>query len=649
MPYPSRKIRRICACTHQRPRRIHNQYVIWYDEDVHDLRSVETEFPTIVLNDSLTSNETPSCEPTVSSLNDNEIDFRISFDESEDEDYTPTISCFDDLDFFKDFENEFPAIVYNNALTSKSDFLTKPTLKPQHIDEFNLKDETSLSECDEGEQNVLYFNDLFSFNVIYPDDSKLNEDNDDDKIDIEHSLGDLSVKPLLDCAGDVVDFRTWLGISGLQYIDADFVDFEERLELMEEGLSGRMLMEHKDAQGQGVFTSRAWRRLFEIKGLLGFHLLDFLGTALSYTSIRDPMLRLCHRLIACSIAGRSQAPKKVTVADLFHLRGMNVGLVNIPYLLARYLRLFTSRRKRKAMISRDLPVIDMAELVRLQICKELDDTWVWVASGPERQPDDAAGTLEVTEGAPDVVKVEEDENEIRGALEEHEVMDVMARDLSRFTVWAARGISQLLDTAGATYKKTGIIMEYLVKINKKARILELKRRYFEDYCSDNQYAVSIKEDMAYLCLHSPKTTKETRSICLIQEKQIRCGRHGTRAQLNNLGREIKKVNENVYASQVGCEHCKGPHYTKDFSLKEEGKPLEEAYYTQFGAPFQGGGYRAATLRSYQRRNANPLYQERRQSMEEPLSNFMSEIAKRQEENSNMIKEIRALTDAANRN
>nr|GEW74350.1 hypothetical protein [Tanacetum cinerariifolium] len=37
-------------------------------------------------------------------------------------------------------------------------------------------------------------------------------------------------------------------------------------------------------------------------------------------------------------------------------------------------------------------------------------------------------------------------------------------------------------------------MEYLVKIRKKACILELKRRYFEDYCSDNQYAISIKED-----------------------------------------------------------------------------------------------------------------------------------------------------------
>ncbi|GKF93541.1 hypothetical protein Tco_0283241, partial [Tanacetum coccineum] len=81
------------------------------------------------------------------------------------------------------------------------------------------------------------------------------------------------------------------------------------------------------------------------------------------------------------------------------------------------------------------------------------------------------------------------------------------------------------------------------------------------------------------------------------------------AQQNNLGREIKKVNENVYAAQVGCEQCKGPHYTKDYPLKEEGKPLEEAYYTQFGGPFQGGGYRATTPWYYQRNNANPSYQE----------------------------------------
>ncbi|GJS20636.1 hypothetical protein Tco_0449268 [Tanacetum coccineum] len=62
-----------------------------------------------------------------------------------------------------------------------------------------------------------------------------------------------------------------------------------------------------------------------------------------------------------------------------------------------------------------------------------------------------------------------------------------------------------------------------------------------------------------------------------------------------------------------------------------------------------GGYRAAVLGFYQRNNANPSYQEQRQSMEDTLSKFMSKSAKRHEENSNLIKEIRASTNAAIRN
>ncbi|GJR03691.1 retrovirus-related pol polyprotein from transposon TNT 1-94 [Tanacetum coccineum] len=206
--------------------------VKYYEDEDDCFTNFESEFPAIVFDD--TSDAALSCEPTVSPLNDNKIDFRISFDESDDEDYTviydensfsykiisvndlktdskndndkvnmplfstpePEVSYSNDLDFFKDFENEFPAIVYNDALTSKSDFLTEPTESPQHIDEFNLKNETSLSECDEKEQNVLYFNDLFPFNVIYHDDLKSDKDNDIDEIDIEQSSGDMSVVPL---------------------------------------------------------------------------------------------------------------------------------------------------------------------------------------------------------------------------------------------------------------------------------------------------------------------------------------------------------------------------------------------------------------------------------------------------------------------
>ncbi|GJV92339.1 retrovirus-related pol polyprotein from transposon TNT 1-94 [Tanacetum coccineum] len=122
------------------------------------------------------------------------------------------------------------------------------------------------------------------------------------------------------------------------------------------------------------------------------------------------------------------------------------------------------------------------------------------------------------------------------------------------------------------------------------------------------------------------------------------------AQLNNLGREINKVNEKVYAAQVSCKLCKGPHYTKDCSQREEGKTLEEAYYTQFGAPYQPGGqYRVAGPGFYQRNNGNSSYPDRRSSLEESLTKFMAESAKRHEDNSNIIKEIRASTDAVIRN
>ncbi|GKG28353.1 hypothetical protein Tco_0406680, partial [Tanacetum coccineum] len=47
-----------------------------------------------------------------------------------------------------------------------------------------------------------------------------------------------------------------------------------------------------------------------------------------------------------------------------------------------------------------------AKLVRLQIYEELDDTWAWVAPGPERHQVDATGATKdapvVDEGAPAV-------------------------------------------------------------------------------------------------------------------------------------------------------------------------------------------------------------------------------------------------------
>ncbi|GJZ74261.1 hypothetical protein Tco_0638407 [Tanacetum coccineum] len=483
-PYPSRKIRRICAYTSPKtmketrsntpmdnPKITMEEYIrleeekaqkrgkvfnwetakygkIWYDEEVHDLRSIETKFSPIVFNDNLTSDETLFCEPT------------------------PSVSCIDYLDFFKDFENEFPTIVYNDALTSKSDFSTEPTLCPQHINEFDLKDKTSLSEYDEVEQNVLYFNDLFTFNIIYPDDLKSDKDNDDNEIDMIQSSGGnkntQGLNKLLEASHDKinkvfimksfvmklnVNIMAWkylvngmlfnliknlyvpFGIpfdpkryykdgdptrmlrrpryQGMEYSDQDIADFEERLErihdkgthrgqvldfegmpeLIRDVLYARMRMEHRDGDGVMVFTSQAWGRVFETRGPLvrelileflstlrfGEVLLDldtpstiqFLGTSPSYTLIRDLVLRLYYRMMAHNIAGKSQAPEKVTVTDLFYLRGLDVRSVNIPYLLARYLRRVVAGRKNRALIS-----------------------------GPARQEGDAGGVVEEASVAP---------------------------------------------------------------------------------------------------------------------------------------------------------------------------------------------------------------------------------------------------------
>ncbi|GJT44151.1 hypothetical protein Tco_0952866 [Tanacetum coccineum] len=230
------------------------------DDDLHNLGSVKAEFPAIVINDAVAPQDELQCKSQVSTPVNDEIDFRISFDESEDEDYIilfdknsfsykmiyvndlktdskndyekvmPSIpspehafSYFDDLDFFTDFENEFPAIVYNDAQIGGQDMALPPR-----------------------EQRYKF-----------------------------------------------------LRYEGLEYLNTDIVNFEGRLarvhrrevhrvlvfdfgglpDFMAEGLSGRMLMEHRDEAGVSVFTSKAWRRIFYIKGSLVYELiLEFFST-----------------------------------------------------------------------------------------------------------------------------------------------------------------------------------------------------------------------------------------------------------------------------------------------------------------------------------------------------------------------------------
>nr|GEX64463.1 hypothetical protein [Tanacetum cinerariifolium] len=206
-------------------------------------------------------------------------------------------------------------------------------------------------------------------------------------------------------------------------------------------IDARLSMRHIDAKGLVVFTSHAWRRLFDIRGPLVKLMLEFfntyrfdnlvldldtngflsfqlggarnerlLGGDLAiygvleycpfYLLITNALRRLCHRLIAHTIAGRGQAPEKVTSTDIYFLRSMDQDAVNLPYLLAHYLFRHVKRRNQGAQMSRgyfiarladhfgllmeeslqkttivvrELGEIDLAELARLHICASLGD------------------------------------------------------------------------------------------------------------------------------------------------------------------------------------------------------------------------------------------------------------------------------------
>ncbi|GJT33348.1 putative ribonuclease H-like domain-containing protein [Tanacetum coccineum] len=457
------------------------------DDDLHDLRSVEAEFPAIVINDAFALQDALSCKYQVSTPVNDEIDFRILFDESDDKGYTIIYDknlfsykmiYVNNLKTDSENDNEKADIVYNDALTSKSDCLTEQTLNPRHNNESDLNDETSLPEYNVVGQNILYFNDLFPFNIIHPNDLKSDDDNDNKEIDIIQSSEDLSPLPLCE------QRHPFLRYQGLEYTDVDIADFKERLEriysreihrvqvmdfvgmpkLMRDGLFARMVMEHRDDAGVVVFTSRAWRRLFDTRGPLVKELIlewsqetieleavysglglhtgeemespsfarywsesermipgkgdlhdywrgistdgDFLGPPSSYTLIRDPVLRLCHRMMAHSIVGGVRHLKRFATR---RKSGAHISGGQFVARLAEHFGLLTVKILRGLMvITHELLIIDMGEL--------------------------------------------EDVHAIRRELTEQcEVIDAIARDFSRFSTWAVTGFARMMDRAGVTY------------------------------------------------------------------------------------------------------------------------------------------------------------------------------------------------------
>ncbi|GJW20403.1 hypothetical protein Tco_0031025 [Tanacetum coccineum] len=210
---------------------------------------------------------------------------------------------------------------------------------------------------------------------------------------------------------------------------------------------------------------------------------DFLTMFPSYTAIKEPLRRLCHRLIAFTIAGRGQAPKKVTTTDLYYLRRMYKGTVNVPYMLAQYLFRHTEGRKERAkmsrghfivrlaehfglltgerlqgltMVVRDLTEIDMNELVAAagatQADQEIPKEGVQDDPTPVQAPRAPPATPSSRIVPQRLLRLEEEVHGLRDSIrEQHVLLERMSINQERLSTWVVDRITQLMHQSGLAF------------------------------------------------------------------------------------------------------------------------------------------------------------------------------------------------------
>ncbi|GKB31039.1 hypothetical protein Tco_0870440 [Tanacetum coccineum] len=220
------------------------------------------------------------------------------------------------------------------------------------------------------------------------------------------------------------------------------LDFVGLTEEMRQTLADRLRMVYTRDEGQELFLSHAWRRLFEIRGPL-------LGGARRMMTWRQFILAL----------GLHTTEEMAEDGFEAHVEGRKSGarLFEGHFIrrLAAHFGLVSDEGLRGlSVITCELPMIDLHEIVRLNICVRLGDTWAWVAPGLERQPAAAFGALELAEGAHDerLSMLEYEVHSLRGDMgEQRGVLDSMAHDFFRFTTWTITSLSRMIDRSGVRY------------------------------------------------------------------------------------------------------------------------------------------------------------------------------------------------------
>nr|GEZ45473.1 hypothetical protein [Tanacetum cinerariifolium]GFA21869.1 hypothetical protein [Tanacetum cinerariifolium] len=262
------------------------------------------------------------------------------------------------------------------------------------------------------------------------------------------------------------------------------LDFKGLTSDMRYDLAERLRMVYIGDDGEEVFVIHAWRRLYEIRApLVQEFILEFFSTCM-IGSLHTTKEMAEDGFGAYWLESERVIPDKGDLSDyrveISSCREFLRGAPSYTYIRDPYLFRHAERRKIDAKLSRghfiirlarlfglvsddrlgglsvvtrEIPLIDMGELVKLNICREIGDDWAWVASGLERQRFAATGAPKATEDAlianegalADPAPVQ-DVRSLRGLVERS------MTDQGRFSTWMIGCMTQLMDASGQTYQ-----------------------------------------------------------------------------------------------------------------------------------------------------------------------------------------------------
>nr|GEY49761.1 zinc knuckle CX2CX4HX4C [Tanacetum cinerariifolium] len=126
------------------------------------------------------------------------------------------------------------------------------------------------------------------------------------------------------------------------------------------------------------------------------------------------------------------------------------------------------------------------------------------------------------------------------------------------------------------------------------------------------------------------------------------------SKLDNLGLDMKKLEENIHAIQVGCQIREGHHLDKECPLNDEVKQVEKVKYGKFRrpAPFNRSNeakFRVGLPGYYTRTDNRPPYGEKRIRLKEHMNKHLEESTRRSTQMDEWIKKLEESAEINTRN